>query len=102
MKSFRIALGAFYWRRRCRPWRRRCRPAQNWRRAGDRAPYQRRARLPDPIKAVGLPEIQVIRDLFEGLTNQDAQGKVVPGVAQSWQSYDNQSWILRCAGCALV
>ena len=51
----------------------------------------------DPIKAVGLPEIQVIRDLFEGLTNQDAQGKVVPGVAQSWQSYDNQSWILRCA-----
>lgn len=47
----------------------------------------------DPIKAVGLPEIQVIRDLFEGLTNQDAQGKVVPGVAQSWQSHDNQSWI---------
>lgn len=35
----------------------------------------------DPAKAVGLPEIQVIRDLFEGLTNQDAKGNIVPGVA---------------------
>lgn len=25
----------------------------------------------DPAKAVGLPEIQVIRDLFEGLVNQN-------------------------------
>lgn len=47
----------------------------------------------DPLKAVGLPEIQVIRDLFEGLTNQDAQGKIVPGVAQSWSSNDNKSWV---------
>nr|WP_067430848.1 ABC transporter substrate-binding protein [Duffyella gerundensis] len=47
----------------------------------------------DPAKAVGLPEIQVIRDLYEGLTNQDASGKVVPGVAESWQSSDNKTWI---------
>ncbi|MEQ4544062.1 MAG: ABC transporter substrate-binding protein, partial [Pantoea agglomerans] len=47
----------------------------------------------DPLKAVGLPEIQVIRDLFEGLTNQDAQGKIVPGVAQSWSSSDNKNWV---------
>ncbi|MDU4127200.1 peptide ABC transporter substrate-binding protein [Pantoea sp.] len=47
----------------------------------------------DPLKAVGLPEIQVIRDLFEGLTNQDAHGKIVPGVAQSWSSSDNKTWI---------
>ncbi|MFH8134605.1 ABC transporter substrate-binding protein [Pantoea osteomyelitidis] len=47
----------------------------------------------DPVKAVGLPEIQVIRDLFEGLTNQDAKGNIVPGVAQSWSSSDNKSWI---------
>ncbi|AVV37999.1 peptide ABC transporter substrate-binding protein [Pantoea vagans] len=47
----------------------------------------------DPLKAVGLPEIQVIRDLFEGLTNQDAQGKIVPGVAQSWSSNDNKTWV---------
>nr|WP_310615869.1 peptide ABC transporter substrate-binding protein [Pantoea cypripedii] len=47
----------------------------------------------DPMKAVGLPEIQVMRDLFEGLTNQDAQGHIVPGVAQSWSSNDNKTWI---------
>ncbi len=47
----------------------------------------------DPLKAVGLPEIQVMRDLFEGLTNQDAQGKIVPGVAQSWSSSDNKTWV---------
>ncbi|MEI2264393.1 peptide ABC transporter substrate-binding protein [Erwinia sp. CGal63] len=47
----------------------------------------------DPAKAVGLPEIQVIRDLFEGLTNQDAQGKSVPGVAEQWQTTDNKTWI---------
>ena len=47
----------------------------------------------DPMKAVGLPEIQVMRDLFEGLTNQDAHGKIVPGVAQSWSSNDNKTWV---------
>ncbi|RWR03682.1 peptide ABC transporter substrate-binding protein [[Pantoea] beijingensis] len=47
----------------------------------------------DPVKAVGLPEIQVLRDLFEGLTNQDAQGNIIPGVAQNWQSNDSKSWI---------
>ncbi|MEM6159244.1 peptide ABC transporter substrate-binding protein [Erwinia sp. P6884] len=47
----------------------------------------------DPAKAVGLPEIQVIRDLFEGLTNQDAKGNIVPGVATQWQSMDNKTWI---------
>ncbi|WP_130835074.1 peptide ABC transporter substrate-binding protein [[Erwinia] mediterraneensis] len=47
----------------------------------------------DPVKAVGLPEIQVIRDLFEGLTSQDAAGNIVPGVAESWSSNDNKTWI---------
>ncbi|MTD39615.1 oligopeptide ABC transporter substrate-binding protein OppA [Erwinia sp. CPCC 100877] len=46
----------------------------------------------DPAKAVGLPEIQVIRDLFEGLVNQDEQGHTVPGVASKWQSNDNRIW----------
>ena len=47
----------------------------------------------DPIKAVGLPEAQVARDLFEGLVNQDAHGKVIPGVATRWQTSDNQTYI---------
>ncbi|WP_426449095.1 peptide ABC transporter substrate-binding protein [Siccibacter colletis] len=46
----------------------------------------------DPVKAVGLPEIQVIRDLFEGLVNQDEKGKLIPGVATRWQSNDNRVW----------
>jgi len=46
----------------------------------------------DPAKAVGLPEIQVIRDLFEGLVNQNEKGELVPGVATKWQSSDNRIW----------
>ncbi|WP_342325337.1 peptide ABC transporter substrate-binding protein [Kosakonia sp. BYX6] len=46
----------------------------------------------DPAKAVGLPEIQVIRDLFEGLVNQNEKGEIVPGVAEKWQSSDNRVW----------
>lgn len=46
----------------------------------------------DPAKAVGLPEIQVIRDLFEGLTNQNAKGEIEPGVATQWQTNDNKTW----------
>lgn len=47
----------------------------------------------DPIKAVGLPEAQVARDLFEGLVNQDAKGNLVPGVALRWQTTDNRTFI---------
>ena len=46
----------------------------------------------DPAKAVGLPEIQVIRDLFEGLVNQNEKGELTPGVATRWQSNDNRIW----------
>ncbi|WP_435930386.1 peptide ABC transporter substrate-binding protein [Dryocola sp. BD613] len=46
----------------------------------------------DPVKAVGLPEIQVIRDLFEGLVNENEKGELVPGVATKWRSNDNRTW----------
>ncbi|RLM29881.1 peptide ABC transporter substrate-binding protein [Brenneria salicis] len=46
----------------------------------------------DPIKAVGLPEAQVARDLFEGLVNQDANGNIVPVVALRWQNNDNRTF----------
>ena len=46
----------------------------------------------DPAKAVGLPEIQEIRDLFEGLVNQNEKGEIVPGVATQWKSNDNRIW----------
>ncbi|HHZ8502688.1 TPA: peptide ABC transporter substrate-binding protein [Morganella morganii] len=49
----------------------------------------------DPIKAVGLTEAQILRDLFEGLTSQGADGKPVPGVAFSWETRNNQVWTFR-------
>ncbi len=47
----------------------------------------------DPIKVVGLPEAQVVRDLFEGLVNEDANGKLIPGVATTWQTSDNRNFV---------
>ncbi|MBD2813790.1 peptide ABC transporter substrate-binding protein [Xenorhabdus sp. Flor] len=47
----------------------------------------------DPIKSFGLTEAQVLRDLLEGLVNQDAYGKPIPGVAVDWQTTDNKTWI---------
>lgn len=46
----------------------------------------------DPAKVVGLPEMQVIRDLFEGLVNQSEKGDIIPGVATQWKSDDNRTW----------
>lgn len=46
----------------------------------------------DPVKSVGLTEAQVMRDLFEGLVNQDDHGKPIPGVAQRWDTADNRIW----------
>ncbi|WP_028863308.1 ABC transporter substrate-binding protein [Psychromonas aquimarina] len=46
----------------------------------------------DPQKTEGVPESHVIRDLLEGLVNQDANGKTIPGVAQSWETLDNKTF----------
>lgn len=44
----------------------------------------------DPHKSQGVPESHVIRDLLEGLVNQDADGNTIPGVAESWETEDNK------------
>ncbi|WP_153448299.1 peptide ABC transporter substrate-binding protein [Vibrio algicola] len=46
----------------------------------------------NPLKAEGIPEMHILRDLFEGLVIQDKDGSVVPGVAQSWETKDNQTY----------
>ncbi|MFV0573904.1 MAG: ABC transporter substrate-binding protein [Vibrio sp.] len=46
----------------------------------------------NPLKAEGIPEMHILRDLFEGLVIQDQDGKVVPGVAKSWETTDNQNY----------
>ncbi|WP_022940362.1 ABC transporter substrate-binding protein [Psychromonas hadalis] len=47
----------------------------------------------DPHKTEGVPESHVIRDLLEGLVNQDANGKTIPGMAESWETTDNKTFI---------
>jgi oligopeptide transport system substrate-binding protein len=46
----------------------------------------------DPHKTEGVPESHVIRDLLEGLVNQDADGKTIPGAAESWETTDNKKF----------
>ncbi|MCK6262739.1 peptide ABC transporter substrate-binding protein [Vibrio sp. ZSDE26] len=46
----------------------------------------------DPAKAEGLPEMHILRDLFEGLVIQDLDGNIIPGVAKSWETEDNQTF----------
>jgi oligopeptide transport system substrate-binding protein len=47
----------------------------------------------DPQKSDGSQEYWVQSDLFEGLTRIDPHGKIVPGVAQSWDiAPDGLSW----------
>ncbi len=45
----------------------------------------------DPHITEGVPASHLIRDLLEGLVNQDADGGTVPGVAGSWETSDNKT-----------
>jgi oligopeptide transport system substrate-binding protein len=38
----------------------------------------------DPHLAEGLPSAQILRDLFEGLTAESPEGRIVPGAAVRW------------------
>lgn len=38
----------------------------------------------DPGRAQGVPESNILRDLFEGLVAEDACGHLIPGVARTW------------------
>lgn len=40
----------------------------------------------DPHKTEGAPEFRLVIELFEGLVGHDADGKLVPGVAEKWES----------------
>jgi len=46
----------------------------------------------DPQKTQGVPESHVIRELLEGLVNQDANGNTIPGVAETWETTDNKTF----------
>ena len=49
----------------------------------------------DPHQITGVPEINIVRDLLEGLVETDAKGEVVPAVAESWSSPDYRVWTFK-------
>ncbi len=47
----------------------------------------------DPQIVEDVSGSEIVRDLFEGLLNQNAAGELVPGVAESWEANeDNTQW----------
>ena len=49
----------------------------------------------DPALAESVGANNLTRDLFEGLTANDAEGKTVPGVAESWKQTDGTTWVFK-------
>src|SRR5665647_561379 len=49
----------------------------------------------DPALAESVGANNLTRDLFEGLTANDQNGKTVPGVAESWKQLDATTWVFK-------
>jgi oligopeptide transport system substrate-binding protein len=49
----------------------------------------------DPALAETNVAHNLTRDLFEGLTAKDNEGRLVPGVAESWRQVDPTTWTFR-------
>lgn len=49
----------------------------------------------DPHKVSGVPESNLLRQMLVGLTSNDANGKTIPGMAESWESADNKVWTFK-------
>jgi oligopeptide transport system substrate-binding protein len=49
----------------------------------------------DPALAESVGANNIMRDLFEGLTANDAAGHIVPGVAESWKQMNPTTWVFK-------
>lgn len=49
----------------------------------------------DPHILEGVVEMNLVRQMFEGLTQTDQNGKTIAGVAESWHSDDNKTWTFK-------
>jgi len=49
----------------------------------------------DPALGESVGAHNVIRELFEGLTANDAAGQIVPGVAESWKQTNATTWVFK-------
>ncbi|MGC7559268.1 peptide ABC transporter substrate-binding protein [Pasteurella sp. 22655_41Tandhals] len=48
--------------------------------------------LLDPHAVQNADQSAFLRDVLEGLTAYDPQGKLIPAVAESWKTEDNKTW----------
>jgi oligopeptide transport system substrate-binding protein len=49
----------------------------------------------DPAVAETVGANNITRDLFEGLTANNQDGKIVPGVAESWKQVNATTWVFK-------
>jgi oligopeptide transport system substrate-binding protein len=49
----------------------------------------------DPAIAESVGANNITRDLFEGLTANDADGKIIPGAAESWKQVNATTWTFK-------
>src|SRR5213595_754461 len=49
----------------------------------------------DPAVAETVGANNITRDLFEGLTANNEDGKIVPGVAESWKQVNATTWVFK-------
>jgi oligopeptide transport system substrate-binding protein len=49
----------------------------------------------DPALAETVGANNITRDLFEGLTANDGDGKIIPGVAESWKQTNATTWVFK-------
>ncbi len=49
----------------------------------------------DPSYVESVSAVEIVGDLFEGLTATDHHGAVVPGIAESWKQVDATTWVFR-------
>lgn len=49
----------------------------------------------DPALAESVGANNLTRDLFEALTANDSDGKIVPGVAESWKQTEATTWVFK-------
>lgn len=47
----------------------------------------------DPHKVSGVPEANLLRQMFVGLATTDNDGKTIGGIAEKWESADNKVWV---------
>src|SRR5437868_7513430 len=49
----------------------------------------------DPAVAESVGANNITRDLFEALTANDADGKIIPGTAESWKQTNSTTWVFK-------